>query len=77
MTRRLICDAALCQRRIFGERFGDDIVAERSLRTSRLDCIVHHLGLALGGWPAASTAKRLMVPASNDALLRVVRRVRG
>jgi transposase len=36
--------------------------------------IVHHLGLALGGRPAAGFAKRLMVPVSNDTLLRVVRR---
>jgi transposase len=32
------------------------------------------LGLALGGRPAASFAKRLMLPVSNDTLLRVVRR---
>ena len=43
-------------------------------RTTRLDDLVHHLGLALGGRPAASFARRLMVPASNDILLRVVRR---
>jgi len=74
MARRFICDAPLCRRRIFAERFGYDIIAERSRRTSRLDCIVHHLGLALSGRPATRTAKRLMVPASNDTLLRVVRR---
>jgi transposase len=74
MARRFVCDAPFCRRRIFAERFGDDVVAERSRRTSRLECIVHHLGLALGGRPAARTAKRLMVPASNDTLLRVVRR---
>jgi len=35
---------------------------------------VHHLGLALGGQPAASFALRLMLPVSYDTLLRVVRR---
>ena len=35
---------------------------------------MHHLGLALGGRPGASFAKRLMLPVSNDTLLRVVRR---
>ena len=40
----------------------------------RLEGIVHHLGLALGGRPGASFAKRLMLPVSNDTLLRVVRR---
>lgn len=74
VARRFICDAPFCRRRIFAERFEDGVVAERSRRTSRLECIVHHLGLALGGRPAASFAKRLMVPVSNDTLLRVVRR---
>ena len=46
----------------------------RARRTARLECIVHHLGLALGGRPAASFAKRLMLPVSDDTLLRVVRR---
>jgi transposase len=36
--------------------------------------IVHYLGLALGGRPAAAFANRLMIPVSNDTLLRVVRR---
>jgi transposase len=42
--------------------------------TDGADCIVHHLGLALGGRPAASFARRLMLPVSNDTLLRVIRR---
>lgn len=33
-----------------------------------------HLGLALGGRPAAAFAARLMIAVSNDTLLRVVRR---
>lgn len=40
----------------------------------RMECIVHHLGLALRGRPSASFAERLMMPVSNDTLLRVVRR---
>jgi transposase len=63
-----------CRRRIFAERFGDDVLPIRSRRTARLDYIVHHLGLALGGGPAASFAKRLMLPVSNDTLLRIVSR---
>ena len=42
--------------------------------TTRLDEMVHHLGLTLGGRPAASLAQRLQLPVSNDTLLRVVRR---
>ncbi|MCK1479944.1 ISL3 family transposase [Bradyrhizobium sp. 197] len=74
LTRRFTCEVAHCRRRIFAERFGEDIVPLRRRRTARLEYIVHHLGLALGGRPAASFAKRLMLPVSNDTLLRVVRR---
>lgn len=73
-ARRFHCDAVLCDRRIFAERFDADVLAPWARRTARLDYIVHHLGLALGGRPAASFARRLMVPVSNDTLLRVVRR---
>ena len=46
----------------------------RARRTARLEGVVHYLGLAFGGRPAASFAKSLMVPVSNDTLLRLVRR---
>src|SRR5258707_8905808 len=74
VARRFRCDAGLCGRRIFAERFDQDILAPSARRTAQLDCIVHHLGLALGGRPAASFARRLMLPVSNDTLLRIVRR---
>jgi len=74
VTRRFSCEVSNCRRRIFAERFGGNVVPLRARRTARLECIVHHLGLALGGRPAASFARRLMVPVSNDTLLRVVRR---
>ncbi|MEX6509257.1 ISL3 family transposase [Jiella sp. M17.18] len=73
ITRRFRCDVETCRRKIFAERFGD-AVPERARRTGRMECIIHHLGLALGGRPASSFAERLMMPVSNDTLLRVVRR---
>jgi transposase len=73
-VRRFRCDARLCGRRIFAERFEEGTLAPRARRTERLDQIVHQLGLALGGRPAAAFASRLMAPVSNDTLLRVVRR---
>jgi transposase len=73
VVRRFCCSTSHCQRRIFAERFDKTVVLVRSRRTSRLDCVVHHLGLALGGRPAASFAKRLMLPVSNDTILRVLR----
>jgi transposase len=77
VARRFRCDAALCSRRIFTERFDGSVLALRGRRTARLDYVVHHLGLALGGRPAASFARRLMIPVSNDSLLRLVRRRRS
>ena len=74
LARRFYCHVVLCGRRIFAERFDADVLAPWARRTARLEHIVHHLGLALGGRPAASFARRLMVPVSNDTLLRVVRR---
>ena len=74
VARRFYCDAVLCGRRIFTERLASGALAPCGRRTARQDDLVHHLGLALGGRPAASFARRLMVPASNDTLLRVVHR---
>jgi transposase len=74
ITRRFRCEVPHCRRRIFAEPFGENITPFRARRTARLDYLVHHLGLALGGRPAASLAKRLMLRVSNDTLLRVVRR---
>ncbi|WP_024882137.1 ISL3 family transposase [Methylosinus sp. LW3] len=73
-ARRFRCMTPTCRRSIFTERFGDDIIAARARRTARLENVVHHLALALGGRSAAGRARRLMMPVSNDTLLRVVRR---
>ena len=74
IARRFRCDAVLCGRHIFTERFDPDVVAPSARRTSRLESLVRHLGLALGGRPAAAMTRRLMLPVSNDTLLRSVRR---
>ena len=74
VARSFRCVTVMCGRRIFTERFDDGALAPWARRTARLDLVVHHLGLALGGRPAASFARRLMLPVSNDTLLRVVRR---
>ena len=74
VARRFRCDAVLCGRQIFTERFAEGVLAPSARRTARLEFIVHHLGLALGGRPAACFAKRLSLPVSKDTLLRVVRR---
>jgi transposase len=73
-TRRFVCDVPQCSRRIFAERFGEGVLADRSRRTARLDRLVYHLGLAPGGKPAAWLSRRLTIPVSHDTVLRVVRR---
>src|SRR6266550_648373 len=73
-VRRFRCAEPSCQRRIFAEPLGDAVAGRSARRTSRLEAIVHHLGIALGGRPAAALARRLMLPVSKDTLLRAVRR---
>ena len=74
IVRRFRCAAGACRMRIFAERLHLEVANVYARRTARLDCIVHHLGLALGGRPAASFARRLMLPVSNDTLLQTIRR---
>ncbi len=57
-VRRFVCSATNCHRKIFAERFGDGVVRPMARRTARLDCLVRHLALALGGRPAARFADR-------------------
>jgi transposase len=64
---------ASCRRRIFTERLEATTGRPFARRTARLEGIVHHLGLALGGRPGQSFARRLLLPVSKDTLLRVVR----
>ncbi len=73
-VRRFRCGNAVCPRQIFGEPLAENVAPRGARRTSRLEGIVHHPGVALGGRPAASLARRLMLPVSRDTLLRVVRR---
>jgi transposase len=73
-ARRFRCVVAGCRQRIFSERLEGTVGRPFARRTSRLEGIVHHLGLALGGRPGQSFARRLLLPVSNDTLLRVVRR---
>jgi hypothetical protein len=73
-VRRFRCIHRSCPRRIFAEQLGDTVASRSARRTFRLEAIVRHLGVALGGRPPATLARRLMLPVSKDTLLRVVRR---
>ncbi len=73
-VRRFRCAEPGCRRCIFAERLDETVAGRSARRTFRLEAIVHHLGIALGGRPAATLARRLMLPVSKDTLLRAVRR---
>ncbi len=73
VARRFRCAEAGCARRIFAERLDPAAAEPRGRRTGRLDAVVHHLGLALGGRPAQAIARRLLPPVGKDTLLRTVR----
>src|SRR5437763_1825421 len=73
-TRRFRCAVAECHQKIFTERLEATASRPFARRTMRLEGIVHHVGLALGGRPGQSIARRLLLPVSKDTLLRVGRR---
>jgi transposase len=74
LARRFRCVVADCRQLIFVERLEVAVARPFARRTSRLEGLVHHLGLALGGRPGQSFARRLLLPVSKDTLLRIVRR---
>jgi transposase len=73
-VRRFRCGGEHCPKTTFAERLGDGIAQPWARRSSRLESIIHYVGLALGGRPGQSLARRLLLPVSNDTLLRIVRR---
>jgi hypothetical protein len=73
-ARRFRCGNVECRRRIFAERLDPASAGVHARRIGRLDGIVRHLGMALGGRPARVTARRLLLPVGKDTLLRTVRR---
>lgn len=70
--RRLACRNPACPRRTFSERL-PDVARPHARRSERLREVQRHLGLALGGAPAARLAQRLAMPASADTLTRLAR----
>jgi|GEM_PF-3396066 len=73
LVRRFRCRAMNCSAKIFAERFPPAVTRPYARRTSRLQGLVRHLGLALGGRPAQALAARLQLPASKDTFLRSIR----
>jgi len=72
-ARRFRYRSRLCRTRIFVERFPPAIAQPYARRTGRLQDLVRHLGIALGGRPAQALGARLLLPVSKDTFLRSVR----
>lgn len=72
LARWFWCGSVVCGRSIFCEQFDAGVLARYGRRTQRLETIVHHLGLELGGKLGSEVGNRVMMPVSKDALLRVV-----
>lgn len=72
-SRRFRCRNNACVQKVFCERLGFSIARAYARRTERMAKIVHHIGVALGGRPGQRIAHRLLLPVSNDTLLRTVR----
>jgi transposase len=74
-ARRFRCRNAACERQVFTERFAPDLIQAHARRTSRLEVVLHAIGLALGGRPGERLAARLSMPVCADTLLRLLRRL--
>src|ERR1700722_13873831 len=73
-VRRFRCCDEGCPRRIFAERLDEGLAQPWARRSARLQKIVHYVALMLGGRPGQNLAQRLLLPVSNDTLLRTLRR---
>ena len=71
-VRRFVCPNALCPRRTFAERLGEQIKAYAQ-RTRRCEAQLQSIGLMLGGNAGARLAGIMRLSVSSDTLLRLVR----
>jgi len=72
-VRRLFCDNARCERRIFAERL-PGVAASWARKTARLADRLTAVGQALGGAAGACLGRKVGLGASRNTLLRLVRR---
>src|SRR6195952_2104059 len=71
--RRLFCDNAQCERRLFAERL-PGLAAPWARKTTRLPGRLTAMGVALGGVAGVRLGRKLGLDASRNTLLRLVRR---
>lgn len=70
--RRFRCLNPACTRRTFAECL-PELLAPHAQRTNRLTVALYHVGQALGGAAGARLLNHLLMPASGDTLLRILR----
>ena len=73
-VHRFFCQQPSCLRKTFAEAI-PTLAGRYARRTIRLKEVLEHLGLALGGEPAARLAQVLGMSVSPDTLLRLLRRL--
>lgn len=70
-TRRFVCARKTCHRKIFCERL-PQLIRPHAQRTLRLDSLLTHVGILLGGEAGSRLTYELNAPVSPDTLLRLV-----
>ncbi len=69
-VRRFRCGSGKCCRAIFAERLDPGLTHPYWRRTARLQGLIRHLALALGGRAAQALGRRLLLSVSKDTFLR-------
>ena len=69
-VRRFRCCSGNCCRAIFAERLDPGLTRPYWRRTTRLQGLIRHLALALGGRAAQALGRRLFLSVSKDTFLR-------
>lgn len=69
-VRRFRCCSGKCCRAIFAERLDPGLTRPRWRRTARLQGLIRHLALPLGGRAAQALGRRLVLSVSKDTFLR-------
>jgi hypothetical protein len=69
-VRRFRCCSGKCCRAIFAERLDPGLTRPYWRRTTRLQGLIRHLALALGGRAAQALGRRLLLSVSKDTFLR-------
>lgn len=69
-VRRFRCCSDNCCRAIFAERLDPNLTPPHARRTARVQGLIRHLALALGGRAAQALGRRLLLSVSKDTFLR-------